>query len=132
MQNNKEPRALRRNDVLLIACLLLAAAVGLVYLFFFRRTGDTVQVTVDGALYKTYSLSQNVTDDIYTGENGEFHNRLVIQDGKAYMQAATCPDGICVAHRPIFRDGESIVCLPQRVVITVVADNGTDDPDIIV
>ena len=48
------------------------------------------------------------------------------------MEKATCPDGICVSHTPIFRDGESIVCLPQRVVITVVSNNDTDTPDIVV
>lgn len=120
-----------RNDILLIAGLLLVAAVGMVYLFVFRGRGDTVTVTVDGKPYGTYALSQNISEDIYTGENGQHHNRLVIQDGKAYMEAATCPDGICVAHSRIFRDGESIVCLPHRVVITVTTHRNTDDPDII-
>ena len=47
------------------------------------------------------------------------------------MENASCPDGICVSHRPIFRDGESIVCLPNRVVITVVSDGDTASPDIV-
>ena len=120
-----------RNDILLIACLLSVAAIGMLYLFVFRSPGDTVKVTVDGKTYGVYSLSQNITEDIYTGENGEHHNRLVIYDGKAHMETATCPDGICVAHAPIFRSGESIVCLPNRVVITVIADRDTDVPDVI-
>jgi len=120
-----------RNDVILVVCLLVVAAIGILYLFVFRRQGDTVKVTVDGKTYGTYSLSKNIIEDICTGENGEYHNVLVIKDGKAYMKNATCPDGICVDHPPIFRDGESIVCLPQRVVITVVSDN-SDNPDIIV
>lgn len=120
-----------RNDILLIAVLLLAAAVGCVYLFVFRGNGNTVTVTVDGKLYGTYLLSENITEDIYTGENGEQHNRLVVRDGKAVMETATCPDGICVAHRPIFRNGESIVCLPNRVVVTVTTVE-TDTPDVVV
>lgn len=116
-----------RNDILLIGALLLVCAIGAMYLFVFRAAGDTVTVTVDGKPYGTYPLSRDVTVDI---ENGEQHNRLVIRDGKATVEAATCPDGICVAHAPIFRDGESIVCLPNRVVVTVVTD-GADQPDII-
>ena len=68
----------------------------------------------------------------YTGADGKHRNRLVICDGKAYMETATCPDGICVAHRPIFRNGESIVCLPNRVVITVTTATKTDTPDVVI
>ncbi len=100
-------------------------------MFVFRSSGDTVKVTVDGKLYGTYSLSQTITEDIKSGETDNQLNRLVISDGKAYMETASCPDGICVAHRPIFRNGESIVCLPNRVVITVITDNSTDSLDIV-
>ncbi len=118
-----------RNDVLFIAALLLVALAGILYLFVFRGGGDTVRVTVDGELYGVYSLSENVTEEIRHGEGK--YNRFVVQDGKVYMEGATCPDGICVDHRPIFRNGESIVCLPNRVVITVIVDGEGDAPDIV-
>ncbi len=121
-----------RNDIILIVGILLVAALGLIYLFVFRAEGNTVKVTVDGKTYGVYSLSKDITEDIYTGENGEHHNRLVIKDGKAFMESATCPDGICVAHKAIFRNGESIVCLPHSVVITVITSESTNDPDIII
>ena len=106
-----------RNDIILIVCLVLVAALSMLYLFVLRDNGDTVKVTVDGKLYKEYPLSQNIIEDICVGEN---RNRLVINDGKAYVETATCPDGICVDHSPIYRNGQSIVCLPNRVVVTVV------------
>ena len=121
-----------RNDILFVVVLLVVAAAGILYLFVFRDSGNVVKVTVDGKLYGEYSLLQNTTEDIYTGDDGSSHNRLVIKDGKAYMETASCPDGICVAHRPIFRNGESIVCLPNRVVITVITDDGDDSHDIVV
>ncbi|MBQ7090204.1 MAG: NusG domain II-containing protein [Clostridia bacterium] len=117
-----------RNDVLLIGGLLLAAALGALYLFFFRGAGDTVQVTVDGKPYASYPLSQDRVEEIRTGAQGEQLNRLVISNGEAFVEEATCPDGICAAHRAIRRDGESIVCLPHRVVITVSA-TAEDGPD---
>lgn len=120
-----------RNDMIFIVLILFVAIIGMLYLFVLRSGGNTVKVTVDGKVYGTYKLTQNIIEDIITGENGEKLNRLVVKDGKAYMETATCPDGICVEHRPIFRDGESIVCLPQRVVITVITDK-TDSPDVIV
>ena len=84
--NNKENIKKRslRNDIILITAVILAAVIGLIYLNFFRSPGDTVTVTVDGEVYGVYSLSVNVTEDIYTGENKENLNRLVITDGKAH------------------------------------------------
>lgn len=118
-----------RNDILFIAILLLVVAVAGGCLWLFRGDGDTVTVTVDGAVYGVYPLSQDRTEDIRTGETGL--NRLVIQGGKARIETATCPDGICAGHRPISREGESIVCLPHRVVVTV-STTDTDQPDIVV
>ena len=118
-----------KNDIIFIAVLLICAAVGIIYLYVFRGSGDTVKVTVDGETYGVYSLAENITEDIHS-ENGGL-NRLVIKDGKAYVESATCPDGICVAHPPVFRDGESIVCLPNKVVVTVTVNNDADSPDIV-
>ncbi len=120
-----------RNDVIFILALLILSAAFTLYLFVFRESGDRVEVTVDGVVYGVYSLGENRTEEIRTGEEGEQVNRLVILDGKAYMESATCPDGICVAHRPVFRRGESIVCLPNRVVVTVISDEDGDGPDVV-
>lgn len=123
---------LRRNDIILILTLLLIASIGAVYLFFFREEGNTVVVTIDGKSYGVYSLNENLTKDIYSGEEDKDLNRLIIRDGKAYIESASCPDGICVNHKPIFRQGESIVCLPNGVVVTVIESDSSDDVDIIV
>ena len=119
-----------RNDILFIAALLVVVAVAGACLWLFRGTGDTVTVTVDGAVYGVYPLSQDRVEDIHTGETGL--NRLVIQGGQARIETATCPDGICAAHRPVSREGESIVCLPHRVVVTISSTDNTNQPDIVV
>ena len=127
-ENTAVKRTLR-NDVLLVGGLLLIAAAVLIYLFFFRPAGDRVEITIDGNLYKTFSLGEEITEEIFT--EGDNRNTLIIRGGKASMQFATCPDGICVDHPPIYREGESIVCLPNRVVVTVVTQ-GKDAPDIVI
>ena len=119
-----------RNDVLFIAVLLLIVVLAGAAFFFLRGEGDSVTVSVDGKHYGTYPLHTDLTLSIRTGEGGEQQNLLVIRDGKALVESATCPDGICAAHKPISREGESIVCLPHRVVITVHTTDG-EEPDII-
>ncbi len=119
-----------RNDILFIASLLLVAISVGACIFWIRGEGDCVKVTVDGELWGTYSLSQDARIEIGTGKEDQHSNLLVIKDGKAYVESANCPDGICAEHRPISRDGESIVCLPHKVVITVYSSD--DAPDVIV
>ena len=130
-EQNLSPTHLRRGDILLIAAILLISLLFGVYLFAFRPEGDTVRVTIDGKLYGVYAIDEDRIEEIYTAEDTARHNRLVIRDGKAYMESASCPDGICVGHRPISRSGESIVCLPNRVVVTVTAGGQNDAPDIV-
>jgi len=119
-----------RNDLIFIAAILAVVAMVAAALFFLRGEGSTVQVEVDGTVIGTYPLSVDREVEIKTGENGEELNLLVIKDGKATVITATCPDGICAAHRPISREGESIVCLPHKVVVTVIGGSG-EEPDVI-
>ena len=120
MSQNKKSK--KRNDIILIAAILALATLAALVLLLTRTQGDRVIVTVNGETYGSYSLSKDTEMDIRTGESGKQLNRLIIKDGKAYVETATCPDGICASHKPISHDGESIICLPHKVVITVETD----------
>ena len=120
-------RKIKANDILLIGAILLAALAGAVIMLLTRSEGDSVTVTVDGKLFAEYSLSENRTVEI---KNGEGFNILVIENGRAYVREASCPDGICSSHRPISYSGQSIICLPNKVVIEVKAKQA-DGPDVI-
>ena len=56
-----------------------------------------------------------------TGANGGT-NLLVIEDGAARIEEASCPDGVCVHTGRIRRNGQSIVCLPNQAVVEIVSD----------
>ena len=49
----------------------------------------------------------------------EFPNILVIEDGRAYLSDANCPDKLCVHQGKISRTGEVITCLPNKLTVTV-------------
>ena len=127
MSAEKKERAKIKNDIIFIAALLAAVClIGIIYIAT-RAPGDTVIVKVDGKIFGEYPLDTDRTVEI---RNGDRVNLLIIEGGEAYMAEASCPDGICVAHRPISRDGESIACKPNTVVVIVRA-TGEDSPDII-
>lgn len=116
-----------KNDMIFIAALLVAVTLLGAIWYFCRGEGDTVTVTVDGVLFGEYSLSVDRTVEIRTDKG---LNVLVIEDGRARVVEASCPDGICAAHRPISRSGESIACLPNKVIVTVKATD-PNAPDVI-
>lgn len=105
-----------KNDVIFIAALLLVLAIIGGCLLLFRKEGNTVKITVDGQLFGTYSLDKNQTIEIKT-EKG--YNIVVIENGMVRVEEASCPDGVCSSHRPIRFSGASIICLPNKVVVSI-------------
>jgi len=116
----------KKNDIILIAVLLIIGVISLAFINFTRQAGGQVLITVNGEVYKTLELNQDTTISIDTDEG--YHNVVTIKDGEVSMSEANCPDKICVKHKSIKYDNESIICLPHKVVVTITggADNGVD------
>ena len=111
-----------RNDLLLAAVLLLLGGALALFLWLTRQAGGTVTVQIDGEIVLELPLSEDRS--LVLGE-GEHTNTLVIRDGTARVTEASCPDKICVGHGAIQYAGESIVCLPHKLVITVQGGAGS-------
>lgn len=118
-----------KNDLILLVVLLAVAALGF-YFFYFRNRpqGDQVQITIDGTVYGTYSLSREQEIQI-PDASGTTTNVLSIKDGKAKMIEANCPDKLCEYQNAISKSGESIICLPNKVVVTVTGEQDDDTID---
>ena len=86
-------------------------------------TGTYITITVDGEKYGTYSLLE---EQMITVGEGEHVNVITVKDGKAHMMNASCPDQLCVNQNAICYDKQSIICLPNKVVITVTSDSDSD------
>lgn len=117
---------MKKADFILIGVVVIVAAVMLIFLYGFGDSGSYVFVEIDGSVVKALPLDED-TQYVIETENGT--NTLVIKDGEAMVTKADCPDGICVDHMPISRNGESIICLPHKVVITVDSEPSEDDVD---
>lgn len=130
MMNNKNsaaPQKRRRNDMLLIMAILSAILIFALVYFLTRKDGAYAVVLKNNEEIGRYSLSENMEVPIKVGDKTT--NVLVIENGKAYMESAVCPDKICVKHRPIDKSGQTIVCLPEKVVIKIIAEGKGNAPD---
>lgn len=110
---------LRKADLLLLAAALVFGAV-LAAVLLLRSPGGTVQVRVAGAVTAGYPLDVDASYTITGADGGT--NLLVIEDGAARIEEASCPDGVCVHTGRIRRNGQSIVCLPNQVVVEIVSE----------
>lgn len=54
-----------------------------------------------------------------TVSEGSSYNLLAVDGEGVWIQAADCPDQICVHHIPIKGGGESIICLPHKLVVEI-------------
>lgn len=121
---NKD-RAKLKAEIILIAAIIIIAVF--IYLYM-NVTGEvqkaTVQILENGVLTKEYDLFSNQTIYINTYDGGQ--NVLVITDGSCHMEDANCPDKLCVSQGTISKSGQSIICLPHKLVITI---SGEDEQE---
>ena len=107
--------AIKKKDWMLIVIILLAAGIAYLSHALLKDTASAVVVVrVDGKIVGTFDLAE---DKKVTINNGS--NVFIINNGKADMIEADCPDQLCVHQRPVSGSGESIICLPNRVVLEV-------------
>ena len=113
------------------AVVVIGVALFLVFLAG-KRLGDGVVVSVDGRVVEKYSLFEEV-DTVIEGVDGGT-NRLIIKDGQAWIEEASCPDKLCVHQGKIKHITESLVCLPNRVVVRIIGatNNSSEDLDAVV
>ena len=66
-------------------------------------------------------------DQVIEVQEGDFYNRVRIEDGKAYMEEADCPDGYCEEQGKINNRSQTIVCLPHKLVVEIEEVENSDD-----
>lgn len=104
-------------DFLVIAAVLLIAGFFFGYTLLTRTHGAGVVVTYDGEEIMHRQLDEDATIEITEG--GE-KNTVVIKNGAVCVSYASCPDHICVNTGWIEYEGEMIVCLPNKIVVTII------------
>ena len=121
---------MKKADWILIAVVLfLAAAIFIMLICGKKDEGNLyAEITLDGRTFATLPLTEEVTLPVFYGGGT---NLIVIENGTVCVREADCPTGVCVKTGAISAAGESIVCIPHRLVITLRSANG-EDYDVII
>ena len=104
---------MKKSDWILFFIAFLAILVLAAIYFLQPHEGDTVIIRHNGNIIQKADLNTNAVIDI----GGK--NTVVIDDGQVYMQDADCPDKLCIRQGCISDSRKEIICLPNRVTISV-------------
>ena len=115
---------IKKADIVLFI-LILAAGLAVSWWSLTTNTGgDRAIVTVDGQLYGTYSLSDDQTIEVV--QDDDHINYITIKDGMVSMAYSTCKNQVCVDAGAISETKDSIVCLPNKVMIEIQGSGSGD------
>lgn len=110
------PAMFRPADIILAIVLIAAGFAMSFFLAFGKDDGAQVTATVAGETYGVYALDQ---DQKVTIRQGSHVNVFELKDGSARMIQANCHGHDCMQEGAIAKSGETIVCLPHKIVLEV-------------
>ena len=113
-ENQSESLKKYRLDIIVIASILALSLILLLAVFLSRKEGAVVTVEIDGQLIAEYPLDKNGVFSLNEGTNV-----LVIENGAAYFSYSSCPDHVCENTGKVRFVGETIICLPNLITVTV-------------
>lgn len=108
---------MKKNDIYLVGIILIIAIGAFIIINATKKDGDKVIIEVDNKVYKELPLDVDTTFEVVTSAGGT--NTIVIENGHVDVIDANCPDKLCVDQKNAEYNGESIICLPNRVVVKV-------------
>ena len=112
---------IKKADIVLFVVLVVIGLASSVYAVMSKSAGETVNIKLNGELYGTYSLLEDRSIEI---KDGDKSNTVVIKDGTVKVTESNCTNQVCVRHGKISSAGESIVCLPHKLVVSIEVRGG--------
>ena len=139
---------IRKADIILFIVLVAAGLAASAFLAVSRAdagSGAKVVIESGGEFFAEYPLSKD-TEIIVPAPSSvsyrdpkaapadagdectryRYFNIVRISGGKVSVTAASCRNQVCTEHVSISKAGESIVCLPNRLVVTIEGGGGYD------
>lgn len=112
----KDKYTTKKRDIVLAAVLLILGITGVLIVKYGLKSGNTADIYIDDKLVQTIDMS---VDDEYTFQTDKGSNTVEVRNGAVRMKSADCPDKVCVRMGTKNRNGETITCLPHKLVIEV-------------
>ena len=107
---------IRLFDVVIIAIFVAISVLVIILHFSLSKYSNKVVIQSFNETYE-YNLDDDQKIEI---TSGEYKYVIEIKDKSIFVSEANCPNGHCKASGKITKSGESIVCLPGKLIIKIV------------
>ncbi len=114
---------MKKGDKILIIVVLIILGISLFQILKPGKAGNKIVIIrSDGKVIQQISLNTNKNSEFLV-KSREGHLTVEIKNGKVRVVNSTCKDKLCVKEGWISKSGESIVCLPNRISISIIGRN---------
>lgn len=103
---------MKKGDIAIILSIVLLSIISAVFIFTGGKGGEKVIISKNNETVFEGKLNENKTVDLES-------NVIEIKNDKVWVKEADCNNQICVNHKAISKKGESIVCLPNKVLVEI-------------
>lgn len=115
---------LKKYDTIAIICVAVIVIISYITVNLLRNDeADTVVIYVDGKIEKKLDLNKNQEYKVDV-DNG--YNIVRIKDKKVRIKESDCGNQTCVNMGTISKDGQTLICLPHKVEVTIVSDDKSE------
>ncbi len=122
----QEKSNIKPADIILLVLIFCVAGLLLINSFFSEETEKTVIIEIDGEEHSRYYLSDIKEDKTVQIKTQYGSNTIVLQKDGVYVKEADCPDKTDIKKGKITKPGDSIVCLPNRLIIYIEGESDVD------
>lgn len=116
--------------ILIIISILIAISTGGTYIYKYTINGSEhiAEIKQNGEVIQTINLGEikEVKQWEITSEEG-FHNTIKVEPKRIRIIEADCPHEECVKTEWISDHGEMIVCMPNKLVISIKGESNDVD-----
>lgn len=122
-------KMMKPGDLIIVGLLVILSFLPLAIFTYQNQVNAENQlyavITVDGEVHGKMELKNDHTRELHEVKSANGHVNIVAREGEiVYMREANCPDELCLDQGEISAVGETIVCLPHKVVVEIITQDG--------
>ena len=106
----------------MFAAVICAACLAVFFLTAKNEEKNVAVITLEGKIIQELPLDSDASFTV----KGEYTNIITVENGSVFVSYTSCKNHICEKTGSISLTGQSIVCAPNKVVITIKGEGDID------
>lgn len=121
-------KMMKPGDIVLLVFLVVLSFLPVIIFSYANRSSNVeyniALISVDGEVLHHFELKDDAQQEVYVYTDGHGHENTIVREGTMVtISEASCPDQLCVRQGDAYRVGDTLVCLPHRLLVEVTSDN---------